>query len=70
MALQPFAGPWHLLRFRHNFYTDDMTPWTGDQLIAKPRYLHTGLHKHRINGHTDIHALCGIRTYDPSVRAS
>jgi hypothetical protein len=34
-------------------------------------YLHTEQHKHRINVHcTDIHALSGIRTYDPSVRAS
>jgi hypothetical protein len=34
-------------------------------------YLHTKQHKHRINAHnTDIHALSGIRTDDPSVRAS
>jgi hypothetical protein len=26
-------------------------------------------YKHRINAHTDIHALSGIRTHDPSVRA-
>jgi hypothetical protein len=31
-------------------------------------YLHTDQHKHRINAHnTDIHALSGIRTHDPSV---
>jgi hypothetical protein len=34
------------------------------------RYLHTGQHKHRINAHTNILALSGIRTHDPSVRAS
>jgi hypothetical protein len=35
------------------------------------RYLHTGYHKHRINAHnTHIHASRGIRTQDPSVRAS
>jgi hypothetical protein len=39
-------------------YTVGRTPCTGDQAIAKP-YLHT-----------DIHALSGNRTYDPSVRAS
>jgi hypothetical protein len=34
-------------------------------------YLHTEQYKHRINAHnTDIHALSGIRTHDPSVRAS
>jgi hypothetical protein len=33
-------------------------------------YLHTGQHKHRKNAHTDIHSLSGIRTHDPTVRAS
>jgi hypothetical protein len=37
---------------------------------SQGRYLHTGQHKHRINAYTDIHALSGIRTHDPSVRAS
>jgi hypothetical protein len=33
------------------------TPWTGNQPVIRP------LHN------TDIHALSGIRTHDPSVRA-
>jgi hypothetical protein len=33
-------------------------------------YLHTGQQKHILNAHTDIHAVSGIRTHDPSVRAS
>jgi hypothetical protein len=33
-------------------------------------YLHTGQHKHRINAHTDIHALNMIRIHDPSIQAS
>jgi hypothetical protein len=33
-------------------------------------YLNMGQHKHRINAHIDIHALSGIRTQHPSVRAS
>jgi hypothetical protein len=37
---------------------------------SQGRYLHTGWHKHRINVHTDIHALSWIRTHDPSVQAS
>jgi hypothetical protein len=37
---------------------------------SQGRYLHAGQHKHRINVHTDIGALNGIRTHDPSVRAS
>jgi hypothetical protein len=36
---------------------------------SQGRYLHTRQHKHRINAHTDIHALSRIRTHD-SVRAS
>jgi hypothetical protein len=35
------------------------------------RYLHKGHHKHRINARkSHMHALSGIRTHDPSVRAS
>jgi hypothetical protein len=37
---------------------------------SQGRYLHTGKHKHSKNANTDIHALSGIRIYDPSVRAS
>jgi hypothetical protein len=37
---------------------------------SQSSYLHTGQHKYRINAYTDIHALSGIRTHDPSVRAS
>jgi hypothetical protein len=45
-------------------YTVGRTPWMGNQPIA--RTLPT--HRHRINA--NIHTLSGIRTYDPSVRAS
>jgi hypothetical protein len=38
-------------------------------ILSEGRYLHTRQHKHRINAHTDIYALSGIRTQDPSVRA-
>jgi hypothetical protein len=37
---------------------------------SQGRYVHTGQHKHRINAHADIHALSGIQTHTPSVRAS
>jgi hypothetical protein len=37
--------------------------------LSQGRYLYTQ-HKHRINAHTDIHTLSGIRTLEPSVRAS
>jgi hypothetical protein len=68
LALQP---PWALasdFQFHDNF-TDGRTPWTSDQLVARP------LLKHRTtqtqNKHIpNIHALCGIRTHDPGFRAS
>jgi hypothetical protein len=51
------------------FYTVGKTPLTGDQRIA--RTLPTQDNTNRINAHnTDIHALSGIQTYDPRVRAS
>jgi hypothetical protein len=49
-------------------YTVGRTPWMGISL-SQGRYLHSEQHKHRINAHTDIHALSGIRTHDPSFRA-
>jgi hypothetical protein len=46
-------------------YTVGRTPWTEDQPVARP------LPTHRTNAHnTDIRALSGIRTHDPSFRAS
>jgi hypothetical protein len=35
MALQPFLGLWPLLQLRNLFYTDDRTPWTSYQPVAK-----------------------------------
>jgi hypothetical protein len=44
---------------------DGRTPWMGDRAVTRP------LPTHRINAHnTDIHALHGVQTHDPSVRAS
>jgi hypothetical protein len=37
---------------------------------SQGRYLRTGQHEHRINAHTDIQALSGVRIHDPSVRAN
>jgi hypothetical protein len=55
----------------HNNFTDGRTPWTSDQLVARPlpkqRTTETqNKHMHIPN----IHALCGIRTHDPGFRAS
>jgi hypothetical protein len=52
-------------------FTDDRTPRTSDQPVARPLPIHRitqtqNKYKHK----TNIYALCGIRTHDPSFRAS
>jgi hypothetical protein len=70
MAFPTHSGLWPLIQFRSHF--SQMLGLLGR--VSSPsqgRYLNTGQHKHRINSHnTDIHALSGIPTHDPSVRAS
>jgi hypothetical protein len=66
---RPLFRPWSLLQFPNLFYAFDRTPWTRIS-PSQGLYLHTGQHKHRINAHTDIHALSGIQTHHPSFRAS
>jgi hypothetical protein len=45
--------------------------WTSDQFVAKPLPKHRATQTENKHIHTlNIHALCGIRTYDPSFRAS
>jgi hypothetical protein len=69
MALQPFDGPWPLLQFRNLFYTDGMTPWTGDQPLARPLPTHRTTQTQNKRAHRHP-CLEWIRTHDPSVRAS
>jgi hypothetical protein len=45
------------------FYKVGRTTWTVVSL-SRGLYLHTGQHKHRINAHTDIHALVG---FEPTI---
>jgi hypothetical protein len=69
MAAQPFGGPWPFFSLLIP-YTVGRTPWWGIS-PSQGLYLHAEQHKHGINAHnTDIHALSGIRTHDPSIRAS
>jgi hypothetical protein len=70
MALLALTGPWPLIQFRNHFFTQ--TVGLLGRLISpsQGRYLYTGQHKHRTDAYTDIHALNGIRTHEPSVRAS
>jgi hypothetical protein len=68
MALPAHSGPRPHIQFRNNFYRrqDSMDEWSA---VARC-YLHTGQHKQNKCTQTpNIHALSGIRTHDPSVRA-
>jgi hypothetical protein len=70
MALQPsLLGPGLFFSFVIIF-TQTVGPLGRVISPSQGRYLHTRQHKHRIDANTDIHALSGIRTNDPSVRAS
>jgi hypothetical protein len=72
MDLPAHSGPRPLIQFRNHF---SQTVGLLGRVIStsQGRYLHTGQHKHRIDAYThtlNIHVLSGIRTHDPSVRAS
>jgi hypothetical protein len=64
MALQPFVWPWSLHQFRNLLYTVCRTPWMSDQPVARPLPCTQNKRKQ-----TSM-LLSGIRTHDPSVRAS
>jgi hypothetical protein len=64
-------GPWPLISQFLDHFTDGRTPWTSDQLVARPLPNHRttqtqNKHIHILN----IHALCGIQTHDPGFRVS
>jgi hypothetical protein len=70
-GLQPYVGPWPLLQCRNHFWTVGRTPWTSDQLVARPLPKHRRAKTQNKQIYTpNIHAVSGIRTHDPSVRAS
>jgi hypothetical protein len=69
MALQHFVGPWPLLQFR-NLYTQTVGPLGRVISLSRGLCLHIEQHKHRVNAQIDIRDLSGIRTHNPSVRAS
>jgi hypothetical protein len=63
-------GPGVCFQF-HDHFTDGRTPWMSDQLVARPLPKHRTTQTQNKLIHTpNIHALCGIRTHDPSFRAS
>jgi hypothetical protein len=69
IAFPAHSGPWQLIQFRNNF--SQTVGLLGREISSSQGFhLNTGQHKHRINAHTNIHALKRIRIHDPSVRAS
>jgi hypothetical protein len=67
---QLIQGP-GLLFSSVSFFTDDTTPWTSDQPIIRPLPKHTKTQTQNKRIHTsNIHALSGIRTNNPNMRAS
>jgi hypothetical protein len=69
MALQPL---WAVVGFQSpDLFTISRTPWTGDQLVARPLPKHRTTQTQNKHIYTPIiHALSGIRTHDHGVRAS
>jgi hypothetical protein len=69
MALWPCVRPWPLFSVS-SAYSQSVGFLERGISPSQGLYLCTVQHKHRINAHnTDIKALNGIRTHDPSVRA-
>jgi hypothetical protein len=69
MALSPLLGPGLFFSFVIIF-TDGRIHWTSDQLVERPLPKHRTTQTQNKHIHIpNIHALCGIRTYYPSVRA-
>jgi hypothetical protein len=68
---QPIQGPGLLFSSVIFFFTDSRTPWTSDQLVARPLPKHRTTRTQNKRIYTpNIYVLSGIRTHDPSVRAS
>jgi hypothetical protein len=70
MDLQPFVWPWPLLQIRNLFFTKTVGLLGRVTTPLHGRYLYRGQQEHRINAHTNIHALSRIPTHDPRVWTS
>jgi hypothetical protein len=51
-------------------FTDGRTPWTSDQLVARPLPKHRTAQTQKKHIHHTSMPVSGLRTHDPSVRAS
>jgi hypothetical protein len=70
--LMPLRPLWTLAAFQSpDLFTIGRTPWTSDQLLPRLLPKHRRGRPHNKHIYTpNFHALSGIRTRDPSVRAS
>jgi hypothetical protein len=68
MALQPLVGPWLFLQFVI-FFTQTVG-LLGRVINLSQAAFYTQGNTNCINAHTDNRAFSGIRTQDPSVRAT
>jgi hypothetical protein len=68
MASQPFVGPWPLFQLLHPIYSRLDSLDGGSALRKAATYTQDNINTEQT--HTHIHALSGIRTYDPNVRES
>jgi hypothetical protein len=67
--LYPTMSMFFFFHFDH--FTDGRTPWTSDQLVARPLSKHRTTQTQNKHVHIpNIHALCRIRIHDPGFRAS
>jgi hypothetical protein len=71
MALPSHSGPWPLIQFCNHF-SQTVGLLGRVQLVSRPVPKHRTTQTHKIKRiyTPNINALSGIRTYDPSVRAS
>jgi hypothetical protein len=70
MAVKPFVGLWPLLQFRNIIVTQTVGLLGRGISLTQDRCLHTGQHNTQNKRDTKIRVSIGIRTHDPSVRAS
>jgi hypothetical protein len=68
MALQPFVGPWQLFQSPNPIHSQ--LEHLDGELAHLKAASYTQNNTNTEKTHTDIHALSGIRTHYPSVRAS
>jgi hypothetical protein len=69
--LIPYGVEVFICFFHFDYFTGGSTPWMSDKLFRRSLPTHKTTQTQNKHIHIpNIHALCGIRTHDPSFRAS